>query len=141
MGADRPRCVDVSLVRVLLKLLCLRVPSLCKCCKSYYACGGLAEAKLRILIRKGILDRADFCAPAQETDGGLPVQIDTSVIDIDLYGVVWSSYLALHYFRKNASKAGKLIMTSSTAGVYATSEVPLYAAAKHGVSRNLPPRL
>lgn len=82
------------------------------------------------------MDRADFCAPAQETEQGAPIQIDTTVIDVDLYGVVWSSYLALHYFGKNPSKAGKLVMTSSTAGVYAVSEVPLYAAAKHGVSRD-----
>jgi 15-hydroxyprostaglandin dehydrogenase (NAD) len=93
------------------------------------------------VISQGILDRADFCAPAQETEQGAPIQIDTAVIDVNLYGAVWSSYLALHYFRKNASKAGKLVMTSSTAGIYAVAEVPLYAASKHGVSRNIPPCL
>ncbi|UPL02906.1 hypothetical protein LCI18_013840 [Fusarium solani-melongenae] len=41
--------------------------------------------------------------------------------------------------RKNVSKAGSLVMTSSTAGIYAISEVPLYAAAKHGVSASSSP--
>ncbi|KAI8942465.1 hypothetical protein NX059_000533 [Plenodomus lindquistii] len=79
------------------------------------------------------MDRADFCAKAEEAEDGTPVLIDTSVLDVVLNGCIWSSYLALHYFRKNASGAGKLVMTSSTAGIYAVSEVPLYAAAKHGV--------
>ncbi|KAJ4990941.1 15-hydroxyprostaglandin dehydrogenase [Stagonosporopsis vannaccii] len=86
-----------------------------------------------VFANAGILDRADFCAAAEEAKDGIPLPIDTSVVDIDLYGIIWSSYLALHYFRKNNSKAGKLVMTSSTAGIYAISEVPLYAAAKHGV--------
>lgn len=83
------------------------------------------------------MERADFCAPATETANGVPPRPDTTVIDVDFHGVVWSSYLALHYFRKNASKGGSLVMTSSTAGIYAISEVPLYAAAKHGVSGGL----
>ena len=85
---------------------------------------------------QGILDREDFCAPAKVSGDDSPPQPDKLVIDVDLHGVIWSSYLALHYFRKNASKAGKLAMTSSSAGIYACSEIPLYAAAKHGVSTN-----
>jgi 15-hydroxyprostaglandin dehydrogenase (NAD) len=82
---------------------------------------------------QGILDRADFCQPADDVKNGAPLQPDTMVVDIDLLGIVWTSYLALHYFRKNVSKGGKLVMTSSTAGIYAVGELPLYAAAKHGV--------
>lgn len=86
------------------------------------------------------MERADFCAPATETVNGAPPRPDTTVIDVDFYRVVWSSFLALHYFRKNASKGGSLVMTSSTAGIYAISEVPLYAAAKHGASAGLLPK-
>jgi 15-hydroxyprostaglandin dehydrogenase (NAD) len=79
------------------------------------------------------LDRVDFCQPVDTEDDGTPPQPDTLVIDVDLIGIIWSSYLALNYFRKNASGGGKLVMTSSSAGIYAISEIPLYAAAKHGV--------
>ncbi|KAH0827733.1 15-hydroxyprostaglandin dehydrogenase (NAD(+)) [Fonsecaea pedrosoi] len=86
-----------------------------------------------VFANAGILDREDFCAPSEASGDDGPPRPDVLVIDVDLYGVVWSTYLALHYFRKNASKAGKLAMTSSSAGIYACSEIPLYAAAKHGI--------
>lgn len=82
---------------------------------------------------QGILDRVDFCQPVNTEGDGTPPQPDTLVMDVDLIGIIWSSYLALNYFRKNASRGGKLVMTSSSAGIYAISEIPLYAAAKHGV--------
>lgn len=70
----------------------------------------------------------------EETSSGGPPKPDTLVIDVCLYGVVWTAYLALHFFRKNESKAGKLVMAASFAGIYPTSSAPLYSAAKHGVS-------
>lgn len=69
---------------------------------------------------------------------GAPEKPDTAVLDICLTAVIYSSYLALHYFRKNATKAGLLVMTSSTAGIYAAPGVSVYGAAKHGVSLGLP---
>jgi len=48
-------------------------------------------------------------------------------------GAVYSAYLALHFFRKNESKAGKFVSTSSMAGLYPAVGIPLYTAAKHGV--------
>lgn len=47
--------------------------------------------------------------------------------------VVYSAWLALHYFRKNATKSGKLVNTSSMAGLYPVDALPLYTAANHGV--------
>ncbi|KIW24613.1 uncharacterized protein PV07_10318 [Cladophialophora immunda] len=81
----------------------------------------------------GIGDRIEFCSPMPEGPNGAPPKPDTLVVDICLYGVIWTGYLALHFFRKNPSKAGKLVFTSSLAGVYPAAPVPLYGAAKHGV--------
>lgn len=81
----------------------------------------------------GIGDRIDFTKPVEEDASGAPPKPDVLVIDICLYGVVYSSYLALHFFRKNPSKTGKLVMTSSMAGIYPAGSIPLYGAAKHGV--------
>lgn len=71
--------------------------------------------------------------PREELANGGPPQLNTLVLDVCLQGVVWSSYLALHFFRKNESKGGTLVITSSEAGLYASPGIPLYAAAKTGV--------
>jgi len=72
--------------------------------------------------------------PADDAENGVPVEPDTLVVDICLKGVILSTFLALHYFRKNSSKSGKVVITSSQAGLYAAPAAPLYASAKHGVS-------
>jgi 15-hydroxyprostaglandin dehydrogenase (NAD) len=83
----------------------------------------------------GIGDRVPFMNPVADADGGgPPPKPDVLVIDVDLYGTVYTSYLALFYLRKNQVPGGKLIMTSSTAGLYPNIALPLYGAAKHGVS-------
>ncbi|PIA97886.1 Bacilysin biosynthesis oxidoreductase BacC [Cercospora beticola] len=81
----------------------------------------------------GIGDRIPYLDPPAKLDGNSPPKPDVLVIDVDLYGAVYSSYLALFYFRKNKTGAGKLVMTSSTAGLYPNIALPLYGAAKHGV--------
>jgi 15-hydroxyprostaglandin dehydrogenase (NAD) len=81
----------------------------------------------------GIGDRIEFLKPVEEDASGAPPKPDAAVIDVCLYGVVYSAYLAFHFFRKNPSKTGKLVMTSSMAGIYPAGSIPLYGAAKHGV--------
>jgi len=81
----------------------------------------------------GIVDRTDFVQPQEETEYGAPPQPDSLVVDIDLYGPIWSAYLALHYFRKDKlGNMKKLLITASSAGLYPIGEAPLYSAAKHG---------
>jgi 15-hydroxyprostaglandin dehydrogenase (NAD) len=88
-----------------------------------------------VFANAGFTDRVDIFEPAKEfLSNGAPKQPDALVVDVCLYGCIWSSYLALHYFRKNPDRNGKLVMTSSMCGLYATDAVPLYTAAKHGVS-------
>jgi 15-hydroxyprostaglandin dehydrogenase (NAD) len=88
-----------------------------------------------VYANAGIGDRIDFYSPATEImENGIPKRPDTLVVDICLYGCIWSAYLALHFFRKNVDGAGKLVMTSSMCGIYVGDSIPLYTAAKYGVS-------
>ena len=75
----------------------------------------------------------DFYEPKEELPNGGPPHPNLLVLDVCFTAVVWTSYLALHYFRKNKSGSGKLVMTSSEAGLYPSGGNPLYASAKAGV--------
>jgi 15-hydroxyprostaglandin dehydrogenase (NAD) len=85
-------------------------------------------------MQQGIGDRIDITEPAKETENGTSPRPDTLVLEICLLGVLFTSYLALHFFRKNGSKTGNIVMTSSIAGLYAAPGVSVYGAATHGVS-------
>lgn len=92
----------------------------------------MAEAGFRLLERskiiydtasvqtdqasQGFADKINFFATAEERADGSPPKPDTSVIDVCLNAMVYSAYLGLHYFRKNTSKSGRLVFTSSMAG-------------------------
>lgn len=85
-------------------------------------------------VVQGVADHSNLSAPAQPRADGLPPRPDTTVIDVCLLGVIYSAQLALHFFRQNTSKGGKFVSTSSMAGIYPSKPMPLYTAAKHGVS-------
>ncbi len=57
----------------------------------------------------------------------------TLTLEVNLLGVVYTAYLALHFFRKNASRGGTLVMTSSASALYPSPSLALYASAKHAV--------
>ena len=82
---------------------------------------------------KGVGERGDLYAPTPEGQEW-PSQPSLLTIEVNLHGVIWTSYLALAAFRKNASKSGKLVITASSAALYPSGPLPLYAATKHGVS-------
>ncbi|KAJ9651279.1 hypothetical protein H2198_009433 [Neophaeococcomyces mojaviensis] len=86
-----------------------------------------------VFANAGFGDKQDFYAQAEERADGSPAKPNISVIDVCLLGVVYSAFLALHYFRKNDGKKGKLVSTSSLCGLYPGEGIPLYTAAKHGV--------
>lgn len=86
-----------------------------------------------VFANAGILDRTNMYELAKEREDGTPMKPDTSVIDICLTAVVYSAYIALHYFRKNPGETGKLVSTASLAGLYPSLHLPMYTAAKHGV--------
>lgn len=57
------------------------------------------------------------------------------VVDICLYSVIYTSYLAQHYFRLNAAEVWNknLVITASCGSLYKGNSAPFYTAAKHGV--------
>jgi 15-hydroxyprostaglandin dehydrogenase (NAD) len=64
-----------------------------------------------------------------------PSKPNLTVVDLDLVAVIYGLKLFRYYWRKSGNDGvGKLIITSSMAGIYAFAAAPLYCAAKHGVS-------
>lgn len=76
----------------------------------------------------GIDDTQDLFIPS---DGVTKPNLKT--IEVDLLGPVYATYLALHYFRTNSpNTGGKVVITSSTAGLYGCPPQPQYGTAKFG---------
>ncbi|KAI2621170.1 3-beta-hydroxysteroid dehydrogenase [Hypoxylon sp. NC1633] len=93
-----------------------------------------AEGRLDfVFANAGVIEKGKFF---EKHDSSLPPpEPDELSIDVNLKGVIKTSYLARHYFRANAN-GGKdcvLVMTSSVAGIYPQAITPLYAASKAGV--------
>ncbi|KIW71279.1 hypothetical protein PV04_03462 [Phialophora macrospora] len=85
----------------------------------------------------GFGDAQDFFRPAAAVEGedGMltPPRPNTLTVDVCLTGVIFTTYLALHFFRKTPTRPGKLILQSSVNGLWPNSRLILYSAAKHGV--------
>ena len=109
--------------------------SLCQCGRYSQPTESINPSCSHTATERALETRWDFCKPVAELDNGAPPQPDLLTIDVSLVSSIWSAYLALHFFRKNACKGGKLVFTSSSAGLYPSSEMLLYGAAKHGVRR------
>jgi len=84
-------------------------------------------------LNAGIDDKDDFFGPTGD-ENGQPVKPGLKTVAVDLIGVFYGIRLSMHYFRKNESQGGKIVMTSSDAGLYPLVGVPQYTACKHGVS-------
>lgn len=80
----------------------------------------------------GIVEKVDIYKREESDAKGLPPKLDTSVLDINLTSVVTTSYLAIHFFRKNTTPGGALVITASSGGLYPAPYLPMYSAAKHG---------
>lgn len=86
-----------------------------------------------LISLQGIGERGDLYEKTPEGQDW-PKQPSTLTVDVNLHGVIWTAYLALAAFRKNESKSGKLVMTASSAALYPSGPLPIYAATKHAVS-------
>ncbi|KIY01264.1 uncharacterized protein Z520_02816 [Fonsecaea multimorphosa CBS 102226] len=63
-----------------------------------------------------------------------PEKPNLLVIDVDLNAVIYGLKLFRHYWKKSGNPGvGRMIITSSMAGIYAFTAAPLYSAAKHGI--------
>ncbi|KAI1776599.1 3-beta-hydroxysteroid dehydrogenase [Hypoxylon cercidicola] len=93
-----------------------------------------AEGRLDfVFANAGIMENGKFFE-RHDLSSPLPEPEELS-IDVNLKGVIRTSYLAQHYFRanENGSKDCVLIITSSVAGIYSQAITPLYAASKAGM--------
>lgn len=55
------------------------------------------------------------------------------LLDINLYGTIYTAKAAVHYFAKNIDGKGQLILTGSAASFFDTPPLYLYCASKGGV--------
>lgn len=62
-----------------------------------------------------------------------PPPPDLRTLHVNTAGVIHTVYLAIHYMRQNVACGGKIVATASSAGIYATPLIPVYAASKHAV--------
>ncbi|KAB8229648.1 uncharacterized protein BDW43DRAFT_322038 [Aspergillus alliaceus] len=85
-----------------------------------------------VFANAGILESCDF--HAQHPENRVPPKPDLEVLDVNLVGVVYTSYLALHYFRQSSrnNSEANLVLTGSCLSFY-PSTIPLYTAAKHAL--------
>lgn len=64
---------------------------------------------------------------------GLPKPIVLKTLDVNLNAVIQGVHLARHFFSKNATPRGRIVITSSCLGVYSNHVLPLYTASKHAL--------
>ncbi|KAF7559281.1 hypothetical protein G7046_g4884 [Stylonectria norvegica] len=83
-----------------------------------------------VFANAGIAGKADFYNMPESWPPNPP---SFAVEEVCLRGVINTSYLAMQYMRRNEPPGGVIVMTASAASIYASPELPLYAAAKHGV--------
>lgn len=69
-----------------------------------------------------------------ENGSGPLAPLNTLALNIDLEAVIQGIWIFLHYARQNKEPGGKVVITSSAAGLYPMETCPQYAAAKHAVS-------
>ncbi|KAK4862597.1 hypothetical protein LT330_002730 [Penicillium expansum] len=97
-----------------------------------------------VFANAGKADYTDFFA---ESETGIPPEPSSEVVDINLNGVLYTSYLAMHYFRRSPESTKghrNLILTSSIGGLYPCMLTPVYSGTKHaliGFTRSVGERL
>lgn len=80
----------------------------------------------------GIIEKGDFYA-RNDTGDEPPPAFPSLTVDIDLFSVIQTSYLALHYMRQTGKDVSRsIVVTASCGGLYAVPNAPTYAAAKFG---------
>ncbi|KAK3680267.1 hypothetical protein LTR78_000645 [Recurvomyces mirabilis] len=83
----------------------------------------------------GIGDSDSMYKDMQDIDAttGLPRPLELRIMDVNLNAVLQGVHLARHFFAKNSSPGGRIVITSSCLGIYPNHCLPLYTAAKHAL--------
>ncbi|KOS42326.1 hypothetical protein ACN38_g6772 [Penicillium nordicum] len=91
--------------------------------------------------------RAEYTDFFVKSETGIPPEPSSEIVDVNLNGALYTSYLAMHYFRRSpeSTKGYKnLILTSSIGGLYPCMLTPVYSSTKHaliGFTRSVGDRL
>jgi NAD(P)-dependent dehydrogenase (short-subunit alcohol dehydrogenase family) len=82
-----------------------------------------------VFANAGVLETHDICA--RYTEDEVPPEPNLKTIDVNFKGVVYTTYLALHYFRQSLGTGveANLIYTGSCLSFYPSS-IPLYTGTK-----------
>lgn len=93
-----------------------------------------------VALNAGIDDRDDIFASVSASP---PVEPNMATFAVNLFGPYYGVKLAAHYMALNTPfPGGKIVITSSSAGLYALPPIPQYTASKHalvGLTRALGP--
>lgn len=88
-----------------------------------------AEGRLDFVFgNAGMVER--FNIYGRHEGAGPPPELDTSVIEVNLKAIYYTSYLALHYFRLSSGSDKVLVLTASCAGLYAAPGTAMYGGTK-----------
>ncbi|PNS21750.1 3-oxoacyl [Sphaceloma murrayae] len=84
-----------------------------------------------VALNAGIDDRDDIFASIDPTTP--PRKPNMLTFEVDLFAPYYGTKLAAHYMSRNKVPGGKIVMTSSAAGLRGAPFCPQYCGAKHGV--------
>ncbi|KAH7140396.1 3-beta-hydroxysteroid dehydrogenase [Dactylonectria estremocensis] len=86
-----------------------------------------------VFANAGVVEKNNFYETPDSDE--VPPQPNVHPMNVNLYGLVNQSYLALHYFRRSPhkGKGAALVITGSSSSLYPMQFGPVYAAAKAGV--------
>ena len=83
----------------------------------------------------GIADRQSIYELTKDAEvQAEPMPLNLDALKVDLDAVIQGIWLFVHYARRNKNPGGKVVITSSAAGLYPMETCPQYSAAKHAVS-------
>lgn len=88
-----------------------------------------------VFANAGRAEYTDFFA---KSETGIPPEPGSEIVDINLNGALYTSYLAMHYFRRSPELTKghrNLILTSSIGGLYPCMLTPVYSSTKRGLRR------
>ena len=90
-------------------------------------------------LNAGIDDRDDIFNSISSDSSKPPKQPNMKTLEIDLFGPYYGVKLGAHYMSLDSKAAGKpkvggkVVITTSAAGIYPSPVTPQYGAAKHGL--------
>ncbi|KAJ5791721.1 uncharacterized protein N7518_008732 [Penicillium psychrosexuale] len=97
-----------------------------------------------VFANAGRADYTDFFA---KSETGIPPEPSSELVDVNVNGALYTSYLAMHYFRRSPELTKghrNLILMSSIGGLYPCMLTPVYSSTKHaliGFTRSVGERL